>query len=58
MSVWVVETLNQRNGQWYVWHSHNDRYGAFANKKFALKCYPKEKFRVRKYVPETGADHV
>lgn len=57
MFVWVVEILKQHDGKWYVWQPHNDKYGAFASKKFAMKCYPEEKFRVRKYVPETGEKH-
>lgn len=52
MRVWVCETLNQGNARWYVWKSYEDRYGAYKGAEFARKAYPKEKFRVRKYVPD------
>lgn len=57
MKVWVCETLNRGAAKWYVWKAEESRITALGVMKLARKAYPKENFRVRKYVPETGAEH-
>jgi hypothetical protein len=54
MKVWVCETILRGHDKWYVWKAEESRQTAFGVMRLARKAYPKERFRVRKYIPEAS----